>query len=92
MEPKCINLYKSIYQSIKVLQFKPMRDKEKKNPKRKKKIIRTSIYLEEDLWKQLKHEAIERKTTLSELINRKLKELGTLKRKTTFIEIDTEKL
>jgi len=69
-----------------------MRDKEKKNPRKKKKLIRTSICLEEDLWKQLKHEAIDRKTTLSELINRKLKELETLKRKTTFIEIDTEKL
>jgi len=75
-----------------MLPFKPMGDKAKKKPKKKKKLIRTSIYLEEDLWKQLKHEAIDRKTTLSELINRKLKELGTLKRKTALMEIDTEKL
>jgi len=69
-----------------------MRDKEKKNPRKKKKLIRTSIYLEEDVWKQLKHEAIERKTTLSELINRKLKELETLKKKTPFMEFDTDNL
>jgi len=69
-----------------------MRDKNKRNPRKKKKLIRTSIYLEEDLWKQLKHEAIERKTTLSEIINRKLKELETLKKKTPFMEFDTDNL
>jgi predicted DNA-binding ribbon-helix-helix protein len=69
-----------------------VRNKAKKNPKRKKKLIKTTLYLEEDLWKQLKHEAIDKKTTLSELINRKLKELETLKKKTTFMEIDTDNL
>jgi predicted DNA-binding ribbon-helix-helix protein len=62
--------------------LKLMKDKVKRNLKRKKKLIKTTLYLEEDLWKQLKHEAIDKKTTLSELINRKLKELETLKKKT----------
>jgi hypothetical protein len=38
------------------------------------------------------YEAIDKKTTLSELINRKLKELEILKKKTTFMEIDTDNL
>jgi len=40
------------------------------------------------LWKQLKWEAIEKQTTLSELINRKLKELKTLKKKTGVVSED----
>jgi predicted DNA-binding ribbon-helix-helix protein len=67
-----------------------MKGKVQKRPKKKR--IRTSIYLEEDLWKQLKHEAIDKKTTLSELINRKLKELENLKKKTPFMEFDTDNL
>jgi len=44
----------------------------RKKQKSKKEIVRTSIYLERELWKELKWEAIEKQTTLSELINRKL--------------------
>jgi hypothetical protein len=37
-----------------------MKDKDQKRSKKKR--IRTSIYLDEDLWKQLKHEAIDKNT------------------------------
>ncbi len=60
----------------------------RKKRKPKKDLIRTSIYLERDLWKELKHEAIENQTTLSELINRKLKELKNLKKKTSIVAED----
>ncbi len=45
-----------------------------------KKYIKTTIYLEEELWKALKWEAIDKKTTLSDLINKKLKEYERFKR------------
>jgi len=64
----------------------------RKKQKSKKEIVRTSIYLERELWKELKWEAIEKQTTLSELINRKLKELKNLKRKTPILGEDLEKL
>jgi predicted DNA-binding ribbon-helix-helix protein len=56
--------------------------------KPKKDFVKTTIYLERDLWKELKWEAIEKQTTLSELINRKLKELKSLKRKTPIVAED----
>jgi len=59
-----------------------------KKQKSKKGVVRTSIYLERELWKELKWEAIEKQTTLSELINRKLKELKDLKRKTSIVVED----
>jgi len=62
----------------------------RKKRKTKKEFVRTSIYLEKDLWKQLKWEAIEKQTTLSELINKKLKELKTLKKKTSIVTEDFE--
>jgi len=55
-------------------------------------MVRTSIYLERELWKELKWEAIEKQTTLSELINRKLKELKNLKGKTSVVVEDLEDL
>jgi len=64
----------------------------RKKQKSKKEMVRTSIYLERELWKELKWEAIEKQTTLSELINRKLKELKNLKRKTPIVGEDLEKL
>ena len=60
----------------------------RKKQKSKKERVRTSIYLERELWKELKWEAIEKQTTLSELINRKLKELKDLKRKTSIVVED----
>ncbi len=60
----------------------------RKKRKSKKEVVRTSIYLEKNLWKELKWEAIEKQTTLSELINRKLKELKNLKRKTSVVAED----
>jgi len=65
-----------------------------KRNKRKfqKDFVKTTIYLERELWKELKWEAIEKQTTLSELINRKLKELKNLKRKTPIVGEDLEKL
>jgi len=62
----------------------------RKRRKTKKEFVKTTIYLEKDLWKELKWEAIEKQTTLSELINRKLKELKTLKRKTDVVAEDFE--
>jgi predicted DNA-binding ribbon-helix-helix protein len=62
----------------------------RKRRKTKKEFVRTSIYLEKDLWKELKWEAIEKQTTLSELINKKLKELKTLKKKTDVVAEDFE--
>ncbi|HIO42337.1 MAG TPA: chromosome segregation protein SMC [Aquifex sp.] len=59
-----------------------------KRKTKKGKYVRTSIYLEEDLWKDLKWEAIQKKTTLSELINKKLKELKELKKKTSIVAED----
>ncbi|GEM_PF-3377497 len=56
----------------------------------KKDLVKTTIYLERDLWKQLKWEAIEKQTTLSELINKKLKELKTLKNKAPIVEEDID--
>ncbi len=53
-------------------------------------MVKTTIYLERDLWKQLKWEAIEKQTTLSELINKKLKELKTLKNKAPIVEEDID--
>ena len=53
--------------------------------KERGRYIRTSVYLEEDLWKDLKWEAIQKKTTLSDLINKKLKELKELKKKTGIV-------
>jgi len=53
-------------------------------------LVKTTIYLERDLWKQLKWEAIEKQTTLSELINKKLKELKTLKNKAPIVEEDID--
>ena len=63
---------------------------EQKRNKRKfqKDYVKTTIYLERELWKELKWEAIEKQTTLSELINRKLKELKNLKRKTSIVVED----
>jgi len=60
----------------------------RRKQKSKKEMVRTSIYLERELWKELKWEAIEKQTTLSELINRKLKELKDLKRKTSIVVED----
>ena len=62
----------------------------RKRRKTKKEFVRTSIYLEKELWKELKWEAIEKQTTLSELINKKLKELKTLKKKTDVVVEDFE--
>jgi predicted DNA-binding ribbon-helix-helix protein len=62
----------------------------RKRRKTKREFVKTTIYLERDLWKELKWEAIEKQTTLSELINRKLKELKTLKRKTDVVAEDFE--
>jgi len=53
--------------------------------KERGRYIRTSVYLEEDLWKELKWEAIQKKTTFSDLINKKLKELKELKKKTGIV-------
>jgi len=64
----------------------------RKKQKSKKEMVRTSIYLERELWKELKWEAIEKQTTLSELINLKLKELKNLKMKTPIVGEDLEKL
>ena len=64
----------------------------RKKQKSKKEMVRTSIYLERELWKELKWEAIEKQTTLSELINRKLKELKNLKGKTSVVVEDLEDL
>ena len=68
--------------------LKPMKPKRNKRKTKKGKYVRTSIYLEEDLWKDLKWEAIQKKTTLSELINRKLKELKKLKKKISIVGED----
>jgi len=66
---------------------------QKRNKRKPKKdYVKTTIYLERELWKELKWEAIEKQTTLSELINRKLKELKNLKRKTPIVGEDLEKL
>lgn len=55
---------------------------EKKKTKRKKgKSIKTTISLPEDLWKELKIESIEKKKTLSKLIEEKLKRLKVLEMK-----------
>ena len=66
---------------------------QKRNKRKSQKdYVKTTIYLERELWKELKWEAIEKQTTLSELINRKLKELKNLKRKTPIVGEDLEKL
>ena len=66
---------------------------QKRNKRKPKKdYIKTTIYLERKLWKELKWEAIEKQTTLSELINRKLKELKNLKGKTSVVVEDLEDL
>jgi predicted DNA-binding ribbon-helix-helix protein len=59
-----------------------------KRKSKKGKCVKTSVYLEEELWKELKWEAIQKRTTLSELINRKLKELKELKRKNSIVVED----
>jgi len=66
---------------------------QKRNKRKPKKdYIKTTVYLERELWKELKWEAIEKQTTLSELINRKLKELKNLKGKTSVVVEDLEDL
>ena len=57
----------------------------KKRKSKKVRYIKTTLYLEENLWKDLKWEAIQKKTTLSELVNKKLKELRELKKKTSIV-------
>jgi len=66
---------------------------QKRNKRKSQKdYVKTTIYLEKELWKELKWKAIEKQTTLSELINRKLKELKNLKRKTPVAVEDLEEL
>ncbi|WP_457601177.1 chromosome segregation protein SMC [Hydrogenivirga sp.] len=51
---------------------------------KKRKYVRTTVSLPEDLWKKLKIESIEEKTPLGELIAKKLKELEELKTRKSF--------
>jgi len=66
-----------------ILAFMGVRRKKRKS--KKVRYIKTTLYLEENLWKDLKWEAIQKKTTLSELVNKKLKELRELKKKTSIV-------
>ena len=52
----------------------------------RKRHVRTTITLPEDVWKELKIESIEKRMTLGELIIEKLKELEELKSKLVFVE------
>ena len=59
-----------------------------KRKSKKGKFVKTTLYLEEELWKELKWEAVQKKTTLSDLVNRKLKELKELKKKISVVSED----
>jgi len=66
-----------------ILAFMGVRRKKRKS--KKVRYIKTTLYLEENLWKDLKWKAIQKNTTLSELVNKKLKELRELKKKTSIV-------
>ncbi len=53
----------------------------KKSTRKKRKFIKTTISLPEDLWKELKIETVEKKKTLSKLIEEKLIRLKVLEMK-----------
>ena len=59
--------------------------RQNKRKSKKGKVVKTTLYLEEELWKDPKWEAIQKKTTLSDLINKKPKELKELKKKTGIV-------
>lgn len=63
--------------------------KKRKSKKRKKKpskdLIKTTISLPVNLWKELKLESIEKRKTLGELITEKLKRLERLEKKARLI-------
>ena len=68
------------------LTFMALRRNKRKS--KKGKLVKTTLYLEEELWKELKWEAVQKKTTLSDLVNRKLKELKELKKKISVVSED----
>ena len=49
--------------------------------KEKKRYVRTTISLPEDIWEELRIESIKKKTTMGDLITKKILELKKLKEK-----------
>jgi len=54
--------------------------------KKKKKYVRTTVSLPENVWKELRIESVEKRIPMGELIANKIKELKELKSRLSFIE------